>query len=103
MLKFDLELYTWVADGSQRRAILKALTGSMTPTMVRKESLQYNPKISLTHASKILKSFEERGLTVCLNKGVKRSKIYELTELGSDMRNVLLLKVKIGTFNACNE
>ncbi len=86
----DLKLYSWVVRGRQRIAILKVMSKPQTPTETCKKSKMYNEKISLNNTSDILRSFIRQGLAVCLNKEDKVGRLYKLTELGEEIRLVLL-------------
>jgi len=84
------ELYSWVLSGTQRMAVLKAMSKPMTPSLIREKSICYNKKVSLNNCSNILRRFVERGLAVCINEQDKRGRIYQLTELGEKIRELLM-------------
>ena len=82
--------YSWILSGTQRMAVLKALSKPMTPSLIREKSICYNEKVSLNNCSNILRRFVERGLAVCINEQDKRGRIYKLTELGEEVREQLM-------------
>ncbi len=86
----NLKLYSWVVRGSQRTAILKAMSKPQTVTETRKKSMHYNGKISLNNASDVLRSFARQGLAVCLNMEERIGRLYKLTDAGEEIRIELL-------------
>ena len=86
----NLKHFIWIEKGVQRKAVLKALSAKMTPSLIRKVSQKFNEKISLSNTSDILKCLVNRGLAVCLNSEEKRGRLYELTETGKEVRENLL-------------
>lgn len=86
----NLDLYTWVVPGIQRRAVIKALSHKLTPTQICKKSKFYNKKISLNNTSDILRLFAKKGIAVCLNPEAKIGRLYKLTEEGEEIREELL-------------
>lgn len=71
--KLDLELYSWVKRGKQRREILVHINGPDTPTDISKKS-----GYSLNHTSRILNEFKRHDLVKCLNPKQKTGRLYEL-------------------------
>ncbi len=86
----NLRLYAWTVRGSQRVAIMKALSHSMAPSQIHKKSKQFNEKMSLNNTSDVLRSFVRQGLAICLNREAKTGRIYELTEDGEEIRKELV-------------
>jgi len=86
----NLKLYAWVVRGKQRTAILKVMSKPQTVTETCKKSKQYNEKISLNNASDILRSFVKQGLAICLNKEEKVGRLYQLTDIGEEIKIELL-------------
>ncbi len=86
----NLQLYSWVVRGRQRIAIIKAMSKSQTVTQICKISKQFNGKISLNNCSDALRCFARLGLAKCLNNEVKVGRLYELTEVGEEIRTELL-------------
>ena len=86
----DLILFVWIFNGSQRKAIIKALGFPMTPREIRQRSLHYNKKISLNHTSDVLRAFVCKGLAVCLTPEKRKGRIYRLTQEGEEIRTTLL-------------
>ena len=87
MDEIDWESYSWVVRGKQRRMVIAAMTKPMIPTEIRNET-----KLSITHVSKVLKAFNEKGVVKCLTPGVRIGKIYELTSMGKPIRQKMLKK-----------
>ena len=81
MTEIDWELYGWVARGKQRRMIIGALNRPKIPSDIKRDT-----KLSITHVSKILQLFKERGIAVCLNPASRTGKVYQLTEMGKRIR-----------------
>lgn len=82
----NLNLYSWATNGRQKRAILKAMSDTLTPTQICKISKEYNRKISLNNASDIVRSFAKKGLAICLNKEQRTGRLYKLTNEGEEIR-----------------
>jgi len=89
MTEIDWNLYSWVARGTQRRKVIEALNKPKIATEIRKET-----KLSISHVSKVLKSFKEKGIAECLNPETKLGKLYILTEMGKQIREELLREDK---------
>ena len=81
MAEIDWNLYSWVMRGKQRRIVIEAMNKPKMPSEIRKET-----KLSITHVSKVLKSFTEMGIAKCLTPDVRIGKIYALTERGKRIR-----------------
>lgn len=88
--KENLEHYAWITRGTQRMAVLRALSKVMSPSLIRKASREFNHKISLPNTSDILGSFVKRGLAICLNNDAKRGRLYKLTKTGEEIRAMLI-------------
>lgn len=87
----ELELYSWVVRGKQRRAVLEAIKKEdMIPTEIYKEAKKINPKMSLNTTSDVLKEFRDRKIVVCLNPKEKMGRLYRLTQKGKTIRNKLI-------------
>ena len=71
------ELVGYVKRSANRTKALQLL---VTPTMPAE--LGKHMKISLTHASKIVRELHSKGLIVCLNEGLKIGRIYRITSIG---------------------
>jgi len=84
------ELYSWILKGTQRMAVLKAMSKPMTPSLIREKSICYNPKVSLNNCSNVLRSFAKRGVAVCINEQEKRGRIYKPTKDGEEIRELLM-------------
>ncbi len=81
MEKTDVETYSWILRGSQRRKILKAMDKPKTPTIVQEET-----KIKVSNVSDVLREMEDKGLATCLNPKDKKGRLYTLTKKGFKVR-----------------
>ena len=86
----NLKLYVWIVRGKQRIAIIRAMYKPLTPTEIRKQSKQYNEKISLNNTSDVLRGFVKQGIAICLNPEDKTGRLYKLTDNGEEIRKDLL-------------
>jgi len=86
----DCELFFWIVRGAQRVAILRAFSAPMTPSQLRKSCLSYNKKVSLNNTSDVIRKFEAKGIAVCLAPNNKIDRIYSLTDIGEEIRQILL-------------
>jgi len=84
MVEINWELYGWVARGKQRRMVITAMDRPKIPSEIRRET-----KLSITHVSKILRLFKEKNIAKCLNPDSRTGKVYELTEMGKEIRSQL--------------
>ncbi|MEK6946314.1 MAG: transcriptional regulator [Nanoarchaeota archaeon] len=91
MNKKELKLLAWVLRGSQRREIIKVISGRKIPAQIYKGSVKINPKITRNSVSDVLREFKKKGLVVCINPKEIKGRIYELTPLG---KNILQLIIK---------
>lgn len=85
MNKEELELYSWILRGKQRRSILKSLNKPKIPTQIKDDT-----KLSLNNVSDILRLFVSKGIAKCLNEKEKTGRIYKLTKLGDKIRKIIL-------------
>ena len=86
----DIDLYAWIIRGTRRTAIVKAMEKPMTPCQIHKKSKEYNEKISLNNTSDTLRSFDKKGIALCINKEAKTGRIYQLTPAGKEIREELM-------------
>lgn len=84
------EEYAWVSRGRQRQAVIKALFKPMTPTELRKKSVEYNKRISLSNVSDVLRHFVRHGLAECMNPEVRTGRLYRLTDIGEEVRTLFV-------------
>ena len=77
MAKIDWVLVGFVKRSKNRQRVLKLLEKPMMPSEVSKEI-----KVSLTHASKIIRELNKKKLIHCLNEKLKIGRIYQITNLG---------------------
>ena len=83
MDKKELKLLAWVLRGSQRREIIKVMTGHKIPAQMYKEVIKINSKITRNSVSDVLREFKKRNIAKCINPTEKKGRIYELTKLGN--------------------
>ena len=70
-------LVSFVARSEQRRKILPLLKNPVTPSEISKETNLY-----LTHVSRALREFQDKGLIKCLTPKARVGKLYRITKLG---------------------
>ncbi len=90
MNKNELKLLSWILRGSQRREIIRIMTGRKIPAQIYKESVKLNPKITRNSVSDVLREFKKKELVVCINPKETKGRIYELTNLGKAMLKLLI-------------
>lgn len=81
MKNIDWNLVGYVKRSKNRLKALKLLDFPKMPTEVGKEM-----KISLTHASKIIRELNSKKLIHCLNENLKVGRIYQITDKGKRVR-----------------
>jgi len=91
MNKKELKLLAWILRGSQRREIIKVITGHKIPAQIHKESVKLNPKITRNSVSDVLREFKKKGLVVCINPKETKGRIYELTTLGKKILRLITM------------
>lgn len=79
------EVLKWAKRGSQKRAVLQALNGPMTPVAILRRAQRINPKISFGDVSHLLHEMERRGLIKCLTPTLLTGKIYCPTRIGREL------------------
>ena len=82
--KLDINLYSWIKRGKQRREILVHIKGHETPTDISKKS-----GYSLNHTSRILNEFRKHKLVKCINPEQKTGRLYELTQKAKIIKDKL--------------
>lgn len=87
MLIMNWELYSFVVRSERRKNIVLFLEKPKTPTEIAKEI-----KASTPHVSRSLKEFSDKGLVRCLTPKAKVGRVYELTEVGKEIRNEMTKK-----------
>ncbi len=86
MNKKELELYSWIARGSLRRAVIKAMDKPRIVSDIHKEAKKYNKLISLNNTSDTLRDFVKKGLAKCITPKEKVGRIYKLTSIGENIK-----------------
>jgi len=78
----DWDVYSFTIRTKLRRDMLTALQEPKTPTQIGKEV-----DSSVSHVSRNLKQFMEKGVARCLTPKLKMGRVYELTKLGKEILN----------------
>ena len=83
----ELEDYSWIVRGKQRKAVIKAITyrKPQTPT-----ELAHKSKLSLNHTSRVLSELKKKELAKCLNPKNKTGRLYILTKKGKVVKDKLI-------------
>ena len=76
--ELDWKIAGWVTRGKQRRKVLKSLDSPMMPSDIARKH-----KISLAHASKIVRELASKKLVECINEELKLGRIYKRTNKGN--------------------
>lgn len=77
MKEINWNLIGFIKRSQNRMRVLKLLENPKMPSEIGKEM-----KISLTHASKIVRELNKKKLIFCLNNKLKVGRIYFLTDKG---------------------
>jgi predicted transcriptional regulator len=81
----DWEKYGFVvASDYRKRVVLSLFECPKTPKMISKETGLY-----ISHVSKTLFELMTEGIVVCLAPGLKRGRVYGLTDLGNEIYKYL--------------
>jgi len=80
----DWELYSFTVRSKKRKKILLSLKSQKTPTQIASEV-----KSSVSHISRTLTEFVERGIAKCLTPKQKVGRIYTLTKEGKEIQEKL--------------
>ena len=80
MKKINWELVGFIKRSKNRIQAIKLLENPLMPSELGKEM-----KISLTHASKIIRELNSKGLIQCLNDNLKIGRIYQVTKDGKEI------------------
>ncbi len=70
----------WIIRSENRITVLTRLYIPLTPSHIAKKL-----QMSITHASKIIRELEKKGLIICLNDKDKRGRIYKRTKNGNEI------------------
>jgi DNA-binding MarR family transcriptional regulator len=89
MATVNIEDYSWIARGKQRRKIIAVMYKLRTPTELKEEV-----KLTLANVSRVLRDLEKRKLAMCLNPKAITGRVYELTPQGKIIRDKLLEREK---------
>jgi DNA-binding PadR family transcriptional regulator len=76
------DVYTWIVEREDRRAVLLSLRQPMTAKQVGKKT-----RFSPDTGSHLLRRMAAQGLVVCVNPEARCSRLYRLTELGQACRD----------------
>lgn len=86
----NLRLYAWVLKGSQRIAIVKALTRPMTSMQILRKVRESHKRINIYNTCDILRTFLNQGLVICPNQEFRTGKLYQLSNEGEEIRRELI-------------
>ena len=89
MKENEVKLLAWILRGSQRREIIKVITGHKIPAQIYKEAVKLNPKITRNSVSDVLREFKKKRIVVCINPREIKGRIYELTKLGNKLLKLI--------------
>lgn len=78
MVRWDI--VSFINRSKQRKEILSLTQNPITPTEIKNKLDTH-----LTHVSRILRKFKERGLVECLTPNERMSKYYKITKLGKEV------------------
>ncbi len=85
----------WVNWGSQKKAVLQALTHPMTPTQLLREARKINRRISFGDLSNLTCEFMNRGIVECLTPKQLTGRIYCMTDYGRQLvKRVFVLNIR---------
>ena len=85
----DWKLYSFIIRSKLRRGILLSLEIPKTPTQIGNEV-----DSSVSHVSRNLKQFAEKGIAVCVTPKERIGRIYKLTEKGEQILDQLKKETK---------
>ena len=77
-------LVGYVKISKNRQEVLRVLSIPLSPSDISKKL-----KISLTHASKILRELNSKGLVKCLNDDLKVGRIYQKNKIADEILDYL--------------
>lgn len=80
MAEYDLQ--RWLSCGRQRLAVVGVFRGVLTGAQLWREAAKLAPKIQLRDVRAILRDFEARGLSRCLNPTATSGRLFEPTPAG---------------------
>jgi hypothetical protein len=78
----ECNLQRWLARGRQRLAVVAVFRGVLTGAQLWREAAKLAPKIQLRDVRAILREFEARGLSRCLNPTATSGRLFEPTPAG---------------------
>ncbi len=73
---------SWRQVGYIKRSVNRAKALELSQTPIMPSELGRAMKISLTHASKIIRELHSQKLIICLNDQLKVGRIYQITLVG---------------------
>jgi len=95
-----LSNYIWVMRGKHRRAVIRVMDGSKTPSQIHRDVMKscenlpatsiHYVKLSLNSTSDTLRGFRKKGIAVCINPERRVKRLYELTKKGKAIREQML-------------
>lgn len=85
----DWKLYSFIIRSKQRKGILLSLEIPKTPTQIGNEV-----DSSVSHVSRNLKQFTEKGIAVCVTPKERIGRVYKLTDKGKQILDQLKKETK---------
>lgn len=95
-----LKDYAYVVRGKHRRAVIKVMSDTKTPSEIHKDVIRSSEnlpprsinyvKLSLNSTSDTLRGFRKKGIAICINKEKRVGRLYELTTKGKAIREQIL-------------
>jgi hypothetical protein len=86
--RLNLNLYSWIVCGKQKKAILKAMKIPMPLKYIKEGAQEYNPRISRMNANDILQLFVKKRIAIKIKKGSRV--FFSLTKRGQAIRKQIL-------------
>lgn len=83
------DLQEWLSRGRQRIAVATVFRGVLTGVQLWREAAKFAPKIQLRDVRAILREFEARKLSRCLNPTATCGRLFEPTRAGTTAFNAL--------------
>ena len=83
-MALNWRLVGYIKRSKNRQEVLRVLSIPLSPSDVSKKL-----KISLTHASKILRELNSEGIVKCLNDDLKVGRIYQKNKIADEIMDYL--------------
>lgn len=83
----------YILRSPYRTAIVKVMDKAYTTTAVWNRAKVKVPTLIRNHCSKNLIAMRRQGIIKCLNPNERFGKVYQLTELGNDLRETIIKEI----------